>query len=72
MIARLALTDFRNHASALLEAGPGFVMLSGDNGAGKTNILEAVSLLSPGRGPAGSSEARASSNLRSQSSSVRL
>ena len=49
-LTRLALTDFRNHASALLEAGPGFVMLSGDNGAGKTNILEAVSLLSPGRG----------------------
>jgi DNA replication and repair protein RecF len=49
-VTRLALTDFRNHASALLEPGPGFVLLSGDNGAGKTNILEAVSLLAPGRG----------------------
>ena len=50
MIARLALTDFRNHSSALVEPGLGFVLLSGPNGAGKTNILEAVSLLTPGRG----------------------
>ena len=50
MISRLALTDFRNHAAALIEPGPGFVLLSGDNGAGKTNLLEAVSLLTPGRG----------------------
>jgi DNA replication and repair protein RecF len=49
-VSRLALTDFRNHASALIESGPGFVLLSGDNGAGKTNVLEAVSLLAPGRG----------------------
>jgi DNA replication and repair protein RecF len=50
MLERLALTDFRNHASALLRPGPGFVVLTGDNGAGKTNILEAISLLAPGRG----------------------
>ena len=49
-VTRLALTDFRNYADAVLEAGDGFVLLSGDNGAGKTNILEAVSLLAPGRG----------------------
>ena len=49
-LIRLALTDFRNHADALIEPGPGFVLLSGANGAGKTNILEAVSLLTPGRG----------------------
>lgn len=49
-VSRLALTDFRNHAFALIEAGPGFVLLSGDNGAGKTNVLEAISLLAPGRG----------------------
>jgi DNA replication and repair protein RecF len=50
VITRLALTDFRNYAAALIEPGPGFVLLSGDNGAGKTNILEAASLLTPGRG----------------------
>ena len=49
-VARLALTDFRSYASALIEPGPGFVLLSGDNGAGKTNMLETVSLLTPGRG----------------------
>src|SRR5687768_10624360 len=49
-VTRLSLTDFRNYADALLDPGNGFVLLSGDNGAGKTNILEAVSLLAPGRG----------------------
>lgn len=49
-VSRLAVTDFRSYASALIEPGPGFVLLSGDNGAGKTNLLEAVSLLTPGRG----------------------
>ncbi|MFP5330660.1 MAG: AAA family ATPase, partial [Alphaproteobacteria bacterium] len=49
-ITRLSLTDFRSYADALIEPGPGFVLLYGDNGAGKTNLLEAVSLLAPGRG----------------------
>ena len=49
-LTRLSLTDFRNHAGADMAAGPGLVALHGDNGAGKTNILEAVSLLAPGRG----------------------
>jgi DNA replication and repair protein RecF len=49
-VTRLVLTDFRNHADAVLAPGPGFVVLTGENGAGKTNVLEAVSLLAPGRG----------------------
>ena len=49
-LLRLSLSDFRNHADLVIEPGPGFVVLTGENGAGKTNILEAVSLLSPGRG----------------------
>jgi DNA replication and repair protein RecF len=49
-LTRLALTDFRNHAEALIAPREGFVILTGENGAGKTNILEAVSLLTPGRG----------------------
>ncbi|HET9810715.1 MAG TPA: DNA replication/repair protein RecF [Sphingomicrobium sp.] len=49
-VSRLALTDFRSYASALIEPRSGFVLLYGENGAGKTNLLEAVSLLSPGRG----------------------
>lgn len=49
-LIRLSLTDFRNHAGADLAAQAGIVALHGDNGAGKTNILEAISLLAPGRG----------------------
>ena len=49
-LTRLSLTDFRNHASLSLQPGAQFVALHGANGAGKTNILEAISLLVPGRG----------------------
>ena len=49
-VTRLVLSDFRNHSDAVLTPGTGFVVLTGENGAGKTNILEAVSLLAPGRG----------------------
>jgi DNA replication and repair protein RecF len=49
-VTRLILTDFRSYDSALIEAASGFVVLTGENGAGKTNVLEALSLLSPGRG----------------------
>ncbi|SMF66617.1 DNA replication/repair protein RecF [Allosphingosinicella indica] len=49
-LTRLSLTDFRSYADAVIAPGPGLVVLTGENGAGKTNILEAVSLLSPGRG----------------------
>lgn len=49
-VSRLTLSDFRSYASASIEPGPGFVLLFGENGAGKTNLLEAVSMLAPGRG----------------------
>ena len=49
-IARLSLADFRNYPSLVLDCAPGAVVLTGDNGAGKTNLLEAISFLSPGRG----------------------
>jgi DNA replication and repair protein RecF len=49
-LVRLSLTNFRNYATLALEFAPGMVVLTGDNGAGKTNLLEAVSLLTPGRG----------------------
>ncbi|MEA3080547.1 MAG: replication and repair protein RecF [Sphingomonadales bacterium] len=49
-VSRLTLTDFRSYASATVEPGPGFVLLYGENGTGKTNLLEAVSMLTPGRG----------------------
>ncbi|MGY6568615.1 MAG: AAA family ATPase, partial [Salinarimonas sp.] len=49
-ITRLALTDFRSYAALTLATDAPLVALSGENGAGKTNILEAISLFSPGRG----------------------
>lgn len=53
-VDRLSLTDFRSYASMALEPGTGFVLLFGENGTGKTNLLEAVSMLTPGRGLRGS------------------
>jgi len=54
-VVRLSLSDFRSYADAVVAPGPGLVVLTGENGAGKTNLLEAVSLLSPGRGLRGAS-----------------
>lgn len=49
-ISKLSLTDFRNYSGVTLALKPGSVVFTGDNGAGKTNLLEAISLLTPGRG----------------------
>jgi DNA replication and repair protein RecF len=49
-LTRLALTNFRNYEALSLGLRPGAVVLTGENGAGKTNLLEAISFLSPGRG----------------------
>ncbi|MEM5471216.1 DNA replication/repair protein RecF [Hoeflea sp. AS60] len=49
-IQKLKLNGFRNYASLSLELDQRHVVLAGDNGAGKTNLMEAVSLLTPGRG----------------------
>lgn len=49
-VRRLRLTDFRCYAALDLELGPAPVALYGANGAGKTNLLEALSFLVPGRG----------------------
>lgn len=49
-IARLILQDFRSYPALDLIVDTPMVVLCGDNGAGKTNILEALSLFAPGRG----------------------
>ena len=49
-VTSLTLSHFRSHKVARLALDARPVALFGSNGAGKTNILEAVSLLSPGRG----------------------
>ena len=51
----LTLTDFRSYERAELETGGATIFLFGPNGAGKTNLLEGISLLSPGRGLRGAS-----------------
>ena len=50
-IRRLTLSNFRSYHAAQIELGQaGPVVLTGANGAGKTNLIEAISLLAPGRG----------------------
>lgn len=49
-VTRLSVTDFRNYQRARIELSGQSVVLSGANGAGKTNLLEALSFLAPGRG----------------------
>ncbi len=49
-ISTLQLSDFRNYEHLHLQTDGRHVVLSGENGSGKTNILEALSLLTPGRG----------------------
>lgn len=49
-LAKITLQTFRNHAASELSETAHFNLLVGENGAGKTNVLEALSLLSPGRG----------------------
>ncbi len=52
-VVRLVLTDFRNFDKAAIDLTPKCVVLTGANGSGKTNCLEAVSMLAPGRGVRG-------------------
>lgn len=63
----LILTDFRSYEHARLETGGGSVFLFGANGAGKTNLLEAISLLSPGKGLRGVSLAEVGRRLPGES-----
>jgi DNA replication and repair protein RecF len=49
-VERLQLTGFRNYAGLSITVGPQPVVLCGPNGSGKTNLLEALSLLASGQG----------------------
>ena len=49
-VKRLTLTDFRNYAFLRVNPDLSPVIITGENGSGKTNLLEAVSFLTPGRG----------------------
>ncbi len=56
-LTSLSLTNFRNYAKQSVEAGPGVILLLGENAQGKTNLLEAVSLLATGRADRAAGEA---------------
>ncbi len=49
-VRRLTLADFRSYAALDLALAAPIIVLTGDNGAGKTNLIEALSLFAPGRG----------------------
>ncbi len=49
-LTRLTLTEFRNYPALTWRPGARISVVTGPNGSGKTNLLEAISLLVPGRG----------------------
>jgi DNA replication and repair protein RecF len=61
-IERLTLTAFRNYTHLVWRPETGVTVFTGANGAGKTNLMEAVSLLAPGRGLRGAPGAMLAQN----------
>ena len=49
-LEKLSLKNFRNHVELDLHVNAVPILIYGDNGSGKTNILEAISLLNQGKG----------------------
>ncbi|MDO9557655.1 MAG: DNA replication/repair protein RecF [Coriobacteriia bacterium] len=49
LISRLELDGFRNYKHLFIEPSPGLTVLVGPNAAGKTNVVEAIQLLTTGR-----------------------
>ena len=55
-ITHVSLTNFRNYARLELDLQPGMILFEGENGAGKSNLLEAMYLLAVARSPRASTE----------------
>jgi DNA replication and repair protein RecF len=49
-LRRLTLTNFRSYRATQVEVDRNCIVLFGANGAGKTNLIEAISFFAPGRG----------------------
>ncbi|QNT78946.1 DNA replication/repair protein RecF [Entomobacter blattae] len=49
-VLQLTISDFRNYTSLKWASSEHIIILTGANGSGKTNFLEAISLLAPGKG----------------------
>ncbi len=58
-LSRLELRDFRNYVREVVDPGPGMNIFAGDNGQGKSNLLEAAAWLAVGRSPRRAREADA-------------
>ncbi len=50
MIKRLILNNFRNYQDQEFQFSPDINIIYGNNGSGKTNIIEAISLFRKGKG----------------------
>jgi DNA replication and repair protein RecF len=57
-LSRLTLTDFRSYKALRFNLVAPISVFTGPNGSGKTNLLEAVSMLVPGRGLRGAKFSR--------------
>jgi len=55
-LSRLSLTGFRNHTETALDLRPGLTLFYGQNGHGKSNLLEAVYMLAIAKSPRSSNE----------------
>jgi DNA replication and repair protein RecF len=71
MLTRLILTNFRNYDSMAVDFTAPITVITGRNGAGKTNLLESISLLTPGKGirGAGLNEIAKTNNMGAGSNS---
>ena len=55
-ISHISLTNFRNHERLGFDLSPGMKLFQGENGAGKSNLLEAMYMLAVARSPRASSD----------------
>lgn len=65
-ISKLELYNFKNHQNLEMKLDGKFVLILGDNGSGKTNILEALSLLNASKGIKNSKNSEIITNFNKQ------